>query len=165
MLMGVCEYAQHRNCSLRGVQHAVAAGRIQRLPNGLIDADKADRDWDLNTDEAYVLRVTGGKEQAARSAQREGDGPTFMASKARTQSVVADIKALELVKKRGDVLDRRQVETAAFNLYRQLRDACMAIPDRLCAQLATESNQETVRQLLEEELRSVFTQYANGAVE
>jgi hypothetical protein len=164
MLMGTCEYTQHRNCSLRVVQSAIKAGRITRNKNGLIDSEQAERDWEANTDAAWTPQVIAGRKQALALVEPSASAPTFMASKARTQTAVAGMKELEFAKRRGDLLDRRQVETAAFQTYRQLCDACMAIPERLASQLAVEGNEEAVRQALEQELRSVFRQFVDGAV-
>ena len=44
-IMGVREYARHRNTGHSTVQKALDSGRISTLPNGLIDSDAADREW------------------------------------------------------------------------------------------------------------------------
>lgn len=43
-------YAAHRGVSHTAVGKAVATGRISTLPDGTIDAEVADREWDANTD-------------------------------------------------------------------------------------------------------------------
>lgn len=54
MLMGITEYARHRGVNLTAVQYAVKRGRITRRPDGLIESDQADRDWELNTNSAMA---------------------------------------------------------------------------------------------------------------
>ncbi len=49
MLMGITEYARHRGCNLQAVQYAARRGRIHRNLDGLIDSEKADREWEQNT--------------------------------------------------------------------------------------------------------------------
>lgn len=71
--------------SLAGVQHALSSGRIRLGRDGKIDSERADSDWDANTDsskrrgpsaeESAVepllgIRVTGGATEIA-DAQRE----------------------------------------------------------------------------------------------
>ena len=49
MLLGITEYSRHRGVSLAAVQHAVQRGRIHRNPDGMIESDRADREWEQNT--------------------------------------------------------------------------------------------------------------------
>jgi hypothetical protein len=158
MLMGITEYAQHRGCRLKAVQIAIKNGRIERR-NGLIDSDKADADWARNTDASTVPLTNRFKAVA-----RQGGGPSFMSARTRMQIAVAELKELELGQRRGELVERTAVEAAAFQTYRQLRDACFGIPDRLCAQLAAEQSESGVRLVLEQELRGIFTQFADGVL-
>jgi len=54
MLVGITEYARHRGVTLTAVQLAVKGGRITRRPDGLIDTDQADREWEQNTNHAQA---------------------------------------------------------------------------------------------------------------
>jgi hypothetical protein len=51
------QYTKHRNelgligSTRRAVQKALAAGRIKKLPNGRIDFEQADEDWERNTNQ------------------------------------------------------------------------------------------------------------------
>ena len=47
-------YAKHRDVSHSAVQKAIDTGRIQTLPDGSIDKNQADRDWEENTDFSKV---------------------------------------------------------------------------------------------------------------
>jgi hypothetical protein len=49
MGMSQREYAQHRGVSHTAVRKAVKASRITTLPDGTIDPETADREWDRNT--------------------------------------------------------------------------------------------------------------------
>ena len=42
-------YAKARGCSLTAVQKAIATKRITKLPDGTIDAERANREWSKNT--------------------------------------------------------------------------------------------------------------------
>jgi hypothetical protein len=47
--MSLSEYARHRGCSVSAVQQAAQAGRITRGPDGRVDSEQADLDWERNT--------------------------------------------------------------------------------------------------------------------
>ena len=50
-MMGVSlrAYARMRGCSLTAVQKAIASKRISTLPDGTIDPERANQDWEKNT--------------------------------------------------------------------------------------------------------------------
>jgi len=71
MLVGITEYARHRGVSLTAVQLAVKQGRVTRRPDGLIDTDQADREWEQNTNHAqarYGPRKKKGEGPASSTA-------------------------------------------------------------------------------------------------
>jgi hypothetical protein len=82
MLMGITEYARHRGVSLPAVQHAVKAGRITRNPDGLIDSDRADREWEQNTDHSKVPL----DQRKGIPKKRAGQGPTPPAATGHVQA-------------------------------------------------------------------------------
>ena len=49
--MSVSEFARHRGTTDRAVSAALAARRIKREPDGTINSEKADLDWDRNSRE------------------------------------------------------------------------------------------------------------------
>ena len=51
-------YARHRGVALSAVQKAIETGRISKQPDGQIDSEQADVEWEQNT-------------QAARAAGRQ----------------------------------------------------------------------------------------------
>jgi hypothetical protein len=70
MLMGITEYARHRGVTLQAVQFAVKRGRVTRNPDGLIDSERADREWQQNTEHSNAR--FGPKKKAKPS---DGDAP------------------------------------------------------------------------------------------
>jgi hypothetical protein len=49
MSVSLRAYARMRGCSLTAVQKAIASKRITTLPDGTIDAERANQDWAKNT--------------------------------------------------------------------------------------------------------------------
>lgn len=172
MLMGITEYARYRGVELQAVQYAVAAGRIQRNEQGLIDAEAADRDWAANTQERargpLPGRVFAQSTPPADSGGRALEpvpGITYSDARALREVYVAQKHKLSIREKTGELVPRREVEEEASNCFRMLRDACFNLPPRLAAQLAAETDADTVHQVLEDEIRRVFEDFAEGRLQ
>ena len=119
-LMSQRQYAAHRGVARYSVQRAIAEGRISTTPDGRIDSDLADAEWERNT------------------IAPEGDGNRLL--KARTVYMVskARLADMQLKKLTGELLPTAEVKVAAFNAARRIRDACMNIPTRCCGAVAAE---------------------------
>jgi hypothetical protein len=154
MLICITEYARHRGVSLAAVQHAVQRGRIHRYPDGMIDTDRADREWEQNTlhsnarfDQRGVPKkkregsppAATGHVQAGRhrveqdaaelgSAERLASGPDFNKARAAKEIYEARIKKLDYEERLGNLVSRKSVEVEAFTVFRILRDACFNNP-------------------------------------
>jgi hypothetical protein len=126
-MMSQRQYAAHRGVARSAVQRAINEGRISTAPDGQIDADLADAEWERNT---IAPEGDGGKLLRARTI--------YMVSKAR----LAD---MQLKKLSGELLPAAEVKIAAFNASRRIRDACMNIPTRCCGAIAAE-----IRRAIEE---------------
>jgi len=115
-LMSQRQYAAHR----RVARYSIAEGRISTTPDGRIDSDLADAEWERNT------------------IAPEGDGSRLL--KARTVYMVskARLADMQLKKLTGELLPAAEVKVAAFNAARRIRDACMNIPTRCCGAVAAE---------------------------
>jgi hypothetical protein len=121
-LMSIRQYAKHRGCALSSVQAALAAGRIAAEPDGKLDAARCDADWALNTDHTKP-RATGPQPE------------TFASARARREAAQAELAELELARRRGDLLDAREVARDAFNCARATRDALEHVAPRLAPHL------------------------------
>ena len=119
-LMSQRQYAAHRGVARYSVQRAIAEGRISTKPDGRIDSDLADAEWERNT------------------IAPEGDGSRLL--KARTVYMVSKARLADMQLKRltGELLPAAEVKVAAFNAARRIRDACMNIPTRCCGAIAAE---------------------------
>lgn len=168
MLMGVTAYARHRGCALRAVQYAIQAGRITRNPDGTIDSEVADRDWQENTDHTqarYGKRKPKTEEKPAGASEHPSASSNFAQARALKEEYDGQLKKLELDERQRTLISRKEAEVAAFTQFRILRDAAFNVVPRLAAQLAAESDPLTVADLLEAELRDVFERYALGQQE
>jgi hypothetical protein len=144
------------------VQFALKAGRIQRDAAGMIDSEAADRSWKANTRET----MDNPSSKLLQSGNGSTTGPTepipgMTYSEARTLSQVYDAQRrnLELKICRGELISHKQMEAHAHG-FRILRDECFNLVPRLAAQVAAETDANTVQKLLESEMRRIFDDFA-----
>jgi len=160
--MNIAEYAAHRGCALETIRNAILAGRILARPDGTIDPDSADRQWQENAKapasgaRGQALRETGATEAYA--------GMMYADARALREVYEAQRKRLELQVRAGELVSREGAEKAAFTRFRMLRDACMNLPSRLSARLAAEKDESSVYTILESEVRRVFEDFADGRI-
>ena len=167
--MGVTEYAQHRNCGLFAVQRAIAEGRIPITDDNRIHVEEADKTWSDSTD-VFATRPSGlpqltpPPETHFRRPRSTEAVPGITYTDARALREVYDVqrRQLELQVRRGELVDRADVEREAQRLYTNLKGACLNLPARLAAQLAAETDEVNVREILEDALRRIFEDFAAG---
>ena len=171
MLMGIAAYAAHRGSTLNAVQHAIADGRITLNADNLIDADAADRQWEESVDFAKKRegpleinrRGPGGSPDepvALKHPTEPVPGMSYTQARALREVYDAQKRKLELQLRHGEMVAVRDVEAAAFKLYRQLRDACFNIAPRLAGQLTGQTDEQTIFDLIDAEVRRVFDSFA-----
>ena len=160
-LMSQRAYSRHRGVSVSTVQNAIKNGRIRTLPDGQIDSDIADAEWARNTQTKAP--------PVDRIAQKPvDDGDTYGASqytKARAvrETYQARIAKIDYEERIGKLVSGEEVQAAAFNKFRQFRDAMISIPDRMAAMLAAENVGATVHALLTAEIRKVLNDFADDS--
>ena len=89
-------------------------------------------------------------------------GPSFAQSRAIKEAYNARLAKLSYEEKSGALVRTDTVKVAWFNTLRVLRDRALNLPDRLAPLLAAETDPKIVRDLLEEELRTVLTDAADA---
>ena len=189
--MSVAQYAKHRGCADRAVVVALQKGRISRTPDGWIDPVQADIDWAKNTNprNSAANKRNGAIGQAMRRrreavaqagpAQSSADAPAAVAQPefivppqpadveqfARARAVRERYAALSIKldyeERSAKLIDRREVETTAMMHGRILQEQILAVPDRLAAQLAAESDAAAIHHMLDAELRMVLEKVAS----
>jgi hypothetical protein len=162
MLMGITEYAQHRGVELQAVLFAVKAGHIKRNTDGQIDAEEADRAWMENTQaKSKPFRGPAPSDRAMEPVP----GISYSDARALREVFVAQKHKISIRERTGELVARREVEEEASKQFRLIRDACFNLPPRLAAQLAAESDEAAVFEILEAALRRVFEDFAEGRLQ
>ena len=150
--ISIREYARQRGCSDTAVRKAVDSGKIVR---GIIDQHTkrpkilpsiADVEWSSYTNPNYNrTSKSGGKasppvppsapivdvseEEPSAPPARTG-GKSLAQIKLLQAEVRLQTDALELKRKKGDLVDRKQVYNALFAMGREVKNTVMNIPDR-----------------------------------
>ena len=142
------------------IRKAAEKGRITRQPDGLFDLDRAVAEFKDNTHhEKGHNNRTGVK---PKPANQETKGTGYAKARTETQIYEGQIKRLRYEERAGSLTPTADVENARFTEFRTLREACFNIPSRIAAIVAGESNVTRCQQLLENELTSVFSAFAEG---
>lgn len=129
-------YARYRGVSQVAVHKAIKTGRITTLPDGSIDPDEADRQWEENS----LPRKDSGKRTEDYDDIVLPDGQSGGTSllQARTVNEVLKVKLnkLELARRKNELVERDKAIAHVFNLARAERDAWLNWPSRVSSQLA-----------------------------
>src|ERR1039458_5162650 len=101
-----------------------------------------------------------------RGQQPEDDAEVFGASqytKARAvrEHYQARLAKIDYEERIAKLVSGEEVQVAAFNKFRQFRDAMIILPDRLAAMLAAETVETTVHALLTNEIRKALNDFAD----
>lgn len=151
-------YARHRDTSLSTVQKAINSGRISTLPDGRIDSDVADQEWQANTKKRGP--VMGGRRQ-----QDDDDGfgaAQYTKARAIREHYQARLAKIEYEERVGNLVSKDEVQIASFNKFRQFRDAMLNIPDRIAAMLAAETDEGKCYEILATEIRKALNDFADA---
>lgn len=95
----------------------------------------------------------------APAGEESGSGsadPAYWSNKARREGALADLAEHELATKRGEYVERRRVESAAFAISRMLRDSVLGLPTQLSPELAVMTDAREIEMKLRNALRKVF---------
>ncbi len=168
------QFARDNGLSLSGVQAAIRSGRITKVPGTTsLDAEGALLDWKKNTrpytrDRApnpppdarvepdlideLADELADDNDSSGTGELEDGSEGTYNASRAKREHFNAELARLRFLAEEKSLVDRGEVEKAAFEVARQIRDAMIGIPDRLAATLAAETDERKVYGLLYAEI-------------
>ena len=150
-------YARHRAVALSAVQKAIETGRISTQPDGSIDPQLADRQWEENTRCGAPSIVKGAPGTVNGSGYGASQYTEARAERERYRALLAKIEYEERV---GKLVSSEEVEAEAFQTFRQFRDRMLNIPDRVAAMIAAETDPAKVYEILASEVRAALNDFA-----
>lgn len=156
MLIRKSDLARLRGVSPAAVTRAIESGRIAaavvtRDGRQLLDADLAQALWD---------RHTLQRKPAATAA--EDAPPDLNDSRARLLHHRAELARMEAEQRAGELVAAADVRAAAFATARAVRDALLALPNRMAPQLAATADAREVHRLLTAEITLALRSLADG---
>ncbi len=166
-IMSQRAYARHRGVNHFAVQKAIRSGRISTLADGRIDSDVADREWERNTTPRPPV-VSKAPTRRADAEAEEGEFPggglqaAYTKARAIREQYEARLAKIRYEQQVGKLVNRDEVQVAAFNKFRTFRDAMLNIPDRVAALVAAEADPGKVHQLLATEIRKALNEFADA---
>jgi phage terminase Nu1 subunit (DNA packaging protein) len=93
---------------------------------------------------------------------QSGDQESIIEANRRDAIAKANMREIKEAEAKKLLVSARDVELEAFARARQLRDAILAIPDRIAPIIAAETDEHTVRQTIDTELRNVLRDLAKS---
>jgi len=172
--LNLVQYAKHRNCYPRAVEAAIAAGRIRRDEDGLIDSEQADIDWASNTSPhrsdagkangkrgQEIRKALAGSPAAPPAATENApvvDMGAYARSRAEREHWAAETAKLNFLERSGKLVPSAEWKAAETEFMKSFSIALLAIPDRIGDELAAATEPGKVRAMLEAELHSVIDQ-------
>lgn len=170
-------YARHRSVAESAVRKAIATGRITLEPDGTIDPDKADRQWEAQTDpsrrrpsgkpvpRAAIKAVDDTLREAGTAAP--GGEMSFLRARMANEVLKAQTAKVRLQKMKGELINRDNAIGTAFDFARRIRDAWMNWPPRVAADMAADLGVEAhlMEQVLEQYIRQNLADLAETEIE
>ena len=146
--------------------------RVTGKPKGRRDPKKPETPMDLDKKGRSRSRKKAtakkGKSKKTSTSKKRHDeeeqnagASTYAQARAAREVYNAKLAEIKLAKERGLLVDAKKVEAAAFSLARRTRDQLIAIPERLCARLASMTDPNEIRHILEDEIEQVCSELSN----
>jgi hypothetical protein len=152
MELSLRAYAKHRGVTEAAVRKAISQGRISKSKNGKINPEKADKDWDKNTDPAQIKKTTPEEKPDYSQNSAPNVGPSYQQSRAIKEAYSAKLIRLQFEKESKKLISIDEVKVSAFNAARMTRDRILNIPDRVIPKLVGKTDIFEMKEILKAEL-------------
>lgn len=173
------EFARRAGCSRPYISKLLKEGRLQADEHGRIDFELGMRSLRRNRDPARDhLRRTGlgngsagaaaaesvpAEEAATAAAGDDRVAGSYLQARAIREHYKARQEKQRFEERAGVLVHVDKVKSTAFSLSRTLRDALLALPDRLAPIIAAEQDPRLVHELLSSEIRMILEQLTEQA--
>jgi len=147
------EYARYRAAkglpgqTRQAVGAALKAGRIRLEADGTIDPVVADAQWKVNSK---------AQPKPLAASPPPVQSTPYADARARREQIKVERDEMALAREKGELLDRKTVESVLSGAMSTLQQRIMASPQRLATQIAAMAgivDVPAVRELLEDEAR------------
>ncbi|HMS82267.1 MAG TPA: hypothetical protein PKD12_01280 [Nitrospira sp.] len=157
-------YAEHLGLSKEGARKRLIRVGVDYLnPFDFKEADRRIQEARHADREPFTKAVYGSLTDDEPLDEATKKDPKFIESQARREMFKANLTELEYLEQVGTLIKAEDVDREWFELARLVRDTMLNIPARIADQLAHETDQRKVQDLLEQEIyQALETICANG---
>ena len=106
-------------------------------------------------------RIEAGDVEPAQTTSK--GIPNYADSRAVREAFVARLAKLDYEERQGKLVEADKVRLQAFELARKVRDALLAIPDRVASTCAHETSEHEVHKLISDEIVQVLQRLTEDA--
>ena len=172
--MSLRTYAKRRGCAMSAVQKAIRTGRIRTTANGMIAPAVADAECEQNTAPRAVAPTRHRtsprtspilprrlSSSVAPDPALTGGG-NYLVARGVREGFLARLAKIQYEEKLGKLINRDEVAVERFNTNRIIRDGVLNIPDRVATQLAAETDEKKVHEILTTEIRNALNGIADS---
>ncbi|HMS83080.1 MAG TPA: hypothetical protein PKD12_05490 [Nitrospira sp.] len=147
------QYAKHAGMALSSASEALRRiGVDYRQPFDFADADRRREAARHAARVPFAKPIYSSNEDNDPVDPETKKDPKFIESQARREMFKAHLTELEYLEQVGKLIPVHVVDREWFELARLVRDAMLNIPTRIADQLARETDQRKVQDLLEAEI-------------
>ena len=139
-LISQAAYARMKGVSKVYIGRLVSEG-VLTLVYGKINPELADK-------QIEEMKPSGIGEKKQKSSKKS----SFSEAKTSEKRLQVSLLELNYQEKSGELVKAKDVEVAAFNEARKLRDNMLNIPDRISALIAAEGDENVVRKIITDEI-------------
>jgi len=156
-----------RGCSLTAVQKAIASKRITTLPDGTIDAERANQEWEKNTFAGQTIhKAQTTAPPMHESPAASGDPVTaYLRARAVKESFAARTAQLEYEERAGKLIPAARAAEYAATFSSIVKDGLMAMPDRLSPMLAAVDDEKAIHRMLVAEVSAALRKVSKAVAD
>lgn len=164
-------YARLRGCSLTAVQKAIASKRITTLPDGTIDPERANQEWEKNTFAGQTIHKPSAAAADRIPPVHESPAPSgdpvsaYLRARAVKESFAARTAQLEYEERAGKLIPAIRAAEYAATFSAIVKDGLMAMPDRLSPMLAAVDDEKTIHRMLVAEVSAALRKVSKAVAD
>ncbi len=163
-IIGGRELSRRLGVSETTIRKARDNGRIQSYyaATGKYIWPAAAEEFSVNRDPAK-MRENTPELNFLQPEEADAKGESRRGSRERMDKAKADLAEMELARKRGELVPVSSVERQARKVAVMVKQQLMAIPDRISADLAVDTDQNSIKIKLDMEFRKVLEAMSSEA--
>jgi hypothetical protein len=178
MGISIRAYARLRGCSESAVRKAISSKRIKPDPDGTIDSDRANKEWEQNTFVNATLRSSTTKPAqqprpqprtitSAPSVDAPSSDPvqSYLRARAVKETFNAKVAQMEYEERAGRLIQASRAAEYASTFSAIIKDHLMAMPDRLAPMLAAIDDERAAHRILFNDVSAVLKKLSKAVAD